>query len=162
MLTLLFFALYIFSPFLCLHYFGARRVLSIGFGLIMITVVLALGFGLGLGLLVATDSNYVRGMTIPHLWTNSYADAADNLLELMAVPYVFFIDMYRIYFYVLFTNFKIVLWTPVLVTWFIVLTEAYRSGMFESSPAKQKTPVAKEVDQWCLSRNKDFGKPLNH
>jgi hypothetical protein len=161
MLTLLFFAIYIFSPFLCLHYFGARKALSIGFGIIMITIVLALGFGLGVGLLTATDSNYVRGMNLPHFWTNSYADASDSILELMAVPYVFFIDMYRIYFYVLFTNFKIVLWAPVLVTWFIVFTEAHRSGMFESSPAKQKAAAPQEVDRWCLTRNKDFGKPLN-
>ena len=161
MLTLLFFALYIFSPFLCLHYVGAKKALSIGFGIIMITIVLALGFGLGLGLLVSTDSNSTRAMTLPDFWTNSYTDSSSNMLQLMAVPYVFFIDMYRVYFYVLFTNFKIVLWTPVLVTWFIVFTEAYRSGMFESAPPKEKAAAHEEVNQWCLSRNKDFGKPLH-
>lgn len=122
MIQMLLFVLFILSPFIVLGIMGIdwgwKAAYTVG------GVILILGFGAICGLVfaaVSEPSSYWRSYDMPKLWANQYVNSMtsdDGFYKLLALPYIFMLDLIRLYFDFSIKNGSLKIWIPELITIF--------------------------------------------
>lgn len=125
MIQMLLFVLFILFPFILLGMLGIDWGWKAAFTIGIIILVLGLGAICGLLLAAVSEpSSYWRSYRMPVLWTNQYINSmtsADGFYKLFAVPYIFLVDLIRLYFDFSIKNGSLKIWIPQLISAFITV-----------------------------------------
>lgn len=116
------FLAFIVTPLILLALFGWGRAYAIIAFIFIAMGVLFLSSVLGLGLTAAINPEELRTYALPNLWTREYADGIKNILQCFHLPYIFLVDLFRVYFHFGFTMGGLAFWIPQFMAFYIILT----------------------------------------
>lgn len=123
--------LFLAFPFIILFLLGFKIPLKYFIIFTIVTGIIFLGFIFGLAMTwFVTDSQYWRSYEFPDLLTEAYKESLtwqDLPIKYMAIPFIFLVDLFRIYFHMNFTHGHIALYLGEAASYFILwnITKIY-------------------------------------